>query len=209
MNIRYSADCTRILEDLDNYLETPLSGNRDGDSSVETPVSLESTDDGDENFVVLTDLVTTTASTSVAEPDEGLEPEERIYLPRDPPLLADDVSCYETDVELSQRKWVGTNDTTPSDENPVNPENEDSGSSGQSSEERTLYQSQTHLRPDTLFLDKNHQEDEPCRLQRSPGFYGKAKYLSRRHLSGNRLGRWKLVGGESAEPYRVESEYFE
>ncbi|AHC02788.1 protein EE14 [Proboscivirus elephantidbeta5] len=131
MNIRYSADCTKILEDLDNYLETPLLYNNrdDGNSSVDTPPPLETSEDGDENFVVLTDLITTSASTSCPEPED--QDTERIYLPRDFSSLSEDIPCYETNVELSQRKWVGTNDTTPSDENPV--------SAGQGSQRKYIY----------------------------------------------------------------------
>ncbi|UVZ35223.1 protein E31B [Elephant endotheliotropic herpesvirus 5B] len=212
MNIRYSADCTKILEELDNYLETPLLYNRDdgNSSSIDTPPPLETSDDGDENLVVLTDLITTSASTSCQELEDQ-EDTERIYLPRDFPLLSEDIPCYETNVELSQRKWVGTNDTTPSDENPVNPEKEGSGCLSESSEQETLYQSQTHIRPVYLRFDEDTKEDqdEPCRLHRSPGFYGKNKYRSKKRVFGNGLGRWRLVGVEPPEPCHVDTGYFE
>ncbi|UEH20595.1 protein E31B [Elephant endotheliotropic herpesvirus 6] len=208
MNIRYSADCTHILAELDNYLETPICNNG-GSSSESTQPPFETSDEGEDNFLALADILASTGASEKCDTDVSNhddETESPVYLQKKFPTLSnlDEIECSESNVESSQGNWVGTNDT-PSDEqasgNPENnPENEDSENSSDKTKEESIYQSQRiliyHPNPST------DDEDEPCRLKRSDGFYAKSRTAYRGRLSGYGLQRWKFnksVGNMSRE----------
>nr|QOE74914.1 protein E31B [Elephant endotheliotropic herpesvirus 1A] len=199
MNIRYSADCTQILTELDNYLETPIcSNNRESSSAESTPPPFETSDEGDNNFLVLADIIASTPVSENCDTEHNIvspndKTESSVYLQNKFPTLSnlDEIECCDnSNVDSSQGNWVGTNDTPSDEQPPVNPEKEDSdGSSDKTGEESPVYQSQRLL---IYHPESTEDDDEPCRLKRTAGFYAKTRTAYRGRLSGYGLQRWKL-----------------
>ncbi|AGE09908.1 protein EE14 [Elephantid betaherpesvirus 1] len=129
MNIRYSADCTQILTELDNYLETPIcNNNRESSSAESTPPPFETSDEGD-NFLVLADIIASTPVSENCDTEHNIvspndKTESSVYLQNKFPTLSnlDEIECCDnSNVDSSQGNWVGTNDTPSDEQPPVSP----------------------------------------------------------------------------------------